>query len=271
MVFAGEHVDGSKGRLFCSLRLPVEAFRGPAVLVVPAFGDEMNKTRRMLTVMGRRLNMAGIGLINPDLSGTGDSEGRFVDASWDQWLIDLQEIENWALRERIDVVGLVGVRTGALLAGQFAKTRNRAPLATTVLWQPVDQGDTFVKQMLRLRTVSRAVSTGERETVEELLERLEGGEHLMAGGYQLTGCLIDRLRSSGLADLVSPALGALLRIDVTRLAHRCGREVATTGGCAVEHLTCLGEPYWNSTEIVNNDEVVEATAAWLSERIRAHG
>jgi hypothetical protein len=47
-------IDGAQGRLFVLLRAPARA-AAPAVLVAPPFGDEMNKSRRMVTDLAQVL------------------------------------------------------------------------------------------------------------------------------------------------------------------------------------------------------------------------
>jgi hypothetical protein len=47
---------------------------------VPPFAEEMNKSRRMIAEVGRRLEGSGVGMLLVDLFGTGDSEGEFAQA-----------------------------------------------------------------------------------------------------------------------------------------------------------------------------------------------
>ena len=129
MSIAAEFVETPVGRMFCSIRHPENVSKYPAILVAPAFGDEMNKCRKMLTEVGKALNATGIGLLNPDLIGTGDSEGEFADAEWTSWIEGLSCVCDWAQRRDIEIRGVIGVRTGALLAAQFTQLNPGLELA----------------------------------------------------------------------------------------------------------------------------------------------
>ncbi len=253
-------IDGARGRLFCVLRMPTSPPRH-AVMIVPAFGDEMNKTRRMITETAKRLNGAQIAVLIPDLFGTGDSEGAFVDADWDGWIEDLAAVRNWATERRLDLKGLIAIRTGALLAAQFARKPPRGAIRETVFWQPVLSGRTFARQMLRLRTMASAVNSGVRESVDELTARIASGEIVSVGGYELTKRLFEPLM---LAELTAcEGLGSLHAIEVTRVDEKCGEYAEQLGDAHLAGVRYLGEPYWSSAETVCDLNVVAATAELL--------
>jgi exosortase A-associated hydrolase 2 len=259
-------IGGHSGRLFCTLRLPPDKPRY-VVMVVPAFGDEMNKSRRMLTVLSQRLNQFGIAVLVPDLFGTGDSEGAFVDANWDSWRADLVAVRDWAIGEQLQVRGLVAVRTGALLAAQFAQSLASGELDTTVLWQPVRSGTSFVKQLLRIRTLASAVNAGTRETVESLISSISSGEPVLVGGYALTAATVQPLMALNLDQLDCARLGALHVIEVIRTEDRCGDFAEQLGSAAVRGFRCMGEPYWSATETVCDTTVVARTADVFLNRV----
>jgi exosortase A-associated hydrolase 2 len=266
----GVFIDGGHGRLFCTLRLP--SCRGQsAIMVVPAFGDEMNKTRRMLTETAKELSESGIAVVIPDLFGTGDSGGSFAEASWATWISDLSTVAEWASSERLSIRGLVAVRTGALLAAEFAKSYARGSIVATVFWQPVTRGSVFVRQSLRVRTLATAVNSGAREIVDELIARIRDGEVIFAGGYPFTKATIEPLMAADLSHLVCDELGDLHGVEVTRIQERCGDYAEVFGARHLAGIRYLGEPYWNSTETVCDINVVARTAELLRNRVHALG
>ena len=68
---------------------PEVAFKG-TVMHLPAFGEEMNKSRAMVAAQARALANEGFQVFVPDYYGTGDSGGDFSEATWDLWLEDIR-------------------------------------------------------------------------------------------------------------------------------------------------------------------------------------
>ena len=255
-------IEGSRGKLFCALRLPKGEPRH-AVMVVPAFGDEMNKTRRMITETAKRLNESQVAVLTPDLFGTGDSEGKFADAAWSGWIEDLVAVRAWAARRNLNLKGLIGIRTGALLAAEFVRMHEDGGVQTTVFWQPVLSGRHFVRQILRVRTMANAVNSGARESIDDLIAAVESGEKVLAGGYELGKSIIEPLLSADLTQLASKGLGSLHAIEVTRVEEKCGVYSEQFGDVSLRGVRCLGEPYWASTETVCDMNVVSGTVELL--------
>jgi exosortase A-associated hydrolase 2 len=237
-------------------------------MVVPAFAEEMNKTRKMLTETGKALNKSGIALINPDLFGTGDSEGRFEETDWATWVQDLRTVRGWCQAQGWDVRAVLAVRSGALLAADFARQSVDMRLAATVFWQPVRTGAAVIKQMLRMRTVSSAVSRGVRETVEQLMAKIRGGETVFAAGYGLAARLVEPLLPLRLEDCVPQNLGTLSSMEAVRSADLAAESVDVWGDQRVHVWSYAGEPYWSSTEVVCDMQLVTRTADSLIDAIR---
>jgi exosortase A-associated hydrolase 2 len=230
-------------------------------MAVPAFGEEMNKTRRMLTELSIQLSHRGVAMLVPDLSGTGDSEGNFADADWDQWIDDLNVVADWAAAQGLQVDRLVTVRTGALLAAQYVQRR---PVRKAVLWQPVFEGSTFVKQTLRVRTLAGAMSSAAKERVEDLIGRIAGGEALNVAGYPLTANTVGKLMKLKADDLALAGFGSVHTIDVTASTDRCGTFEEKRGGTKVEAIRLLGVPYWNPVETIVDHSVIARTVDLLA-------
>jgi exosortase A-associated hydrolase 2 len=235
--------------------------------VVPALGDEMNKTRKMLTETGKLLNERGIALISADPFGTGDSEGRFEDADLSTWVGDLRRALNWAIEQGTTVRGLIAVRSGALFAGLLADESGH-DFATTTMWQPTATGDAFFKQTLRARALSQLVDKGARESTEGLMESIRAGDTVFAAGYGLNRRLVDPIAALKLEDCLNDRLGHVEVIETVRLAESC-ESVETVGAHSITRARIQGQPYWNSTETVCDRSVVERTARVLEERLHA--
>lgn len=242
-------------------------YRG-TVLHAPAFAEEMNKARRMISLGARALAQSGYDVLLVDLAGTGDSSGEFGDASWDAWLEDLDAARTW-LRARGDgPTWLWGLRTGCLLAQALhSKYDDQAGL---LYWQPVASGKQFLQQFLRMKLVGQLAVDGARSgSVRALRESLAGGAPLEVGGYQISPALADQLDR---AELAVPTRGTRVSwFEIT------SSEPATLGpvaqdrialhqerGCIVTAESLLGDPFWQTQELSECPSLIERTIATLA-------
>jgi exosortase A-associated hydrolase 2 len=233
-----------------------------AVVFVPPFGDEMNKSRRMLALQAQALARSGVAVLSIDLHGCGDSDGELRDASWDGWKADLAVACDW-LSARANVpVSLLALRLGALLALDFLVTqadppRSGPPINQLVLWQPVMNGAQFLNQFFRLRLASdmlsgKAAPSGATATLRLSLQR---GETVEIAGYEIPPSLalpLDLLDAGMFTSLpcpvhwfeILPGAGADLGVAKMKIAQQWKQD-------AVElHLSLLaGTSFWDAQEI----------------------
>ena len=105
---------GTAGSLF-ALHFAAAGASRRAVLVLPPFAEELNKSRRMLALAARALQGAGIDVLLIDLYGTGDSGGDFGDATLAIWRDDLRRGAAWLAERGVARLDVLAVRGGALL------------------------------------------------------------------------------------------------------------------------------------------------------------
>lgn len=169
-------------RLFCLDHRPQGPTRG-ALLYVPPWAEEMNKSRRMAALQARALAATGWHVLQVDLTGTGDSSGDFADAGWELWLDDLDQARTWLAQASSQEPWLWGLRLGALLA---AESLARRPAPGLLCWQPVASGRQHLQQFLRLKAGADWVGTGRAEAPRaKPMDQLEAGEALEVTGYRL--------------------------------------------------------------------------------------
>jgi len=246
-----------------------------ALLYLHPFAEEMNRSRRMAALAARRMAAQGVGVLQLDLHGCGDSAGEFVEARWEGWHADVAAGLEW-LRARLGLEpGLWGLRLGALLALEHAAQAQRPP-ARLLLWQPVLSGAQHLTQFLRLRVAGEMLQDGAEPGgsgggTAALRARLQAGETLEIGGYQLhpalalaldgveaahltlPRCRIDWLET--VADAARPAPPAALRqADSLRAA-----------GCEVHQAALSGPGFWNTQEIAESPALLDASAALFTE------
>lgn len=264
--FKASFLDSDGRRIFVLLRAPADATN--CVLLVPPFAEEMNKSRRQFSLAAERLIEAGFGVLLPDLYGTGDSEGDFADADWRAWMADLRNVCDWAedccgLR----VSSMLALRLGCVLAAEaFGGGARR--LEKSVFWQPVDDGNRYLNQFLRLRVAASMMDDDRRETVDGLRSRIEAGDTLEIAGYPVSQRLGQAIGNARLLPHLGANLGDLHVLEVGRSSESrlsaVGQriaEAARKSGAVVEGLRVPGEPFWSSTEIVVNRPLLDETLA----------
>lgn len=211
----------------------------------------------------RALSDNGYACLVPDLTGTGESSGDFVDARWDIWQSDVHACESWLSEETGQTAALLGLRSGALLAASMGGNRR------LVLWQPIGNGETMLSQFLRIRMAAGITGGGEKETTKELRALWKAGETVEVAGYEVHPDLaseIDTLRLSKLApgpganpiwiEIGDPERGPTPASQRTIDAWR-------ESGVNVDVRICTGEPFWTIQETTIAPSMIEETLKGL--------
>jgi exosortase A-associated hydrolase 2 len=262
------------GMRYCLYHAPAGACRGALVYLHP-FAEEMNKTRRMAALQARALAALGVGVLQIDLHGCGDSSGEFGDARWDGWKRDVDAARAW-LQQRLGCpTGLWGLRLGALLALDYAAGAQDVP-QRLLLWQPVINGAAVVNQFLRLRIAADMVQEGAANGgTKALRAALEQGRSVEIAGYDLAPQLaaaIEPLDASVLAPRgcridwfeVTAAAGRPLPPASSRIAAIWQAQRIDFGVHLVQ-----GEAFWTTPEIAECPALLEATGNLYREAAHA--
>jgi len=258
-------------RLFTMSYGPVPpALPSGSVLFVPPFGEEMNKSRRMIARQARLLAGHGMAVLVPDLFGTGDSEGDFGEATWATWCDDLAGCAEALMGECPRDLTVWAMRTGALLA-TTALDSGRIDASRLLLWQPVTNGESYFNHLLRLRLAAGLQGEGPRTTTDELREQLDREGSLEVAGYRLSQDLLHPLREAHLEALqgrpvqgvvwleLGGALGRGLSPASERMIERWRAE-----GTDVVAESLEGPPFWATQEIVEAPSLLDRTSAHLA-------
>lgn len=239
--------------------------RKRTIIMVPPFAEEMNKSRWMLAEVARELARRGVSSVLPDLYGTGDSQGNFVDATWARWKSDIHAAIEWSATEGHPVDGVLAVRLGCALAMDVLSDIG-PPIAMGVLWQPAMDGAQFLRQFLRLRTAAAAVQDKGSESIGGLRQRLLEGLPCEVAGYEISGELATELERAPSTDSKSFNVSRLTWIEVARdqgselkAASRDAIRAIRAHGTATEVRLVSGEPFWSTTEICRNFALINNT------------
>jgi exosortase A-associated hydrolase 2 len=256
-------VDTAGGARFAVVTRPSGAVRG-ALLYVHPFAEEMNKSRRMVSLGAFAFADAGWLVLQIDLGGCGDSAGEFGDSGWAAWLDDVSAGWAWLERRTTAPLALWSLRAGSLLVADWlARSAERPPL---LLWQPVIDGRQHLNQFLRLKVASDMLAaTDARSAATALRADLDAGRAVEVAGYRLTPELAAGL---GAAKLRLPQPYAS---DVAVLEGAAGdrsepspavaalasswREAAVPVDVALAH----GPSFWQTTEIETAPAFIDAS------------
>jgi len=265
-------LDTFQGKRFCLYHHPAKPFfRGDAVLYIHPFAEEMNKSRRMAALQSRAFAAAGLGVLQIDLCGCGDSEGDFADADWEIWKQDIACARQWLIQQGFISIHIWGLRLGALLALDYAREATQ-DFIQFILWQPVLNGQSFLTQFLRLQLGKEliAANSSGASNVKQLREQLHAGHSLEIAGYTLAPALaaaIDSLKINQLA-IVNQT------IHWFEIVPQTGREQSPAGkvvfeawqqaGVNVKVNLLAGLPFWATQEISECPELITATTDLFS-------
>ena len=140
---------GPVGReLFGLFQLPTAGETlGQSVVICNPFGQEYVRCHRLIKVIADRLARAGFHVLRFDFFGTGDSAGDDGDGDFMQWLNDIQLAHEEVSKLSGNAsTSWIGLRLGGSIAA-MASQRVDVPPRRLVLWDPVIDGDSYIKEL----------------------------------------------------------------------------------------------------------------------------
>ncbi|TAK65178.1 hydrolase 2, exosortase A system-associated [Methylobacter sp.] len=268
-------IESSAGKLFAIYWPPAgETPLDKAIIHIPAFAEEMNKSRRMVALQAQAFSDQGYAVLVLDLFGTGDSAGDFGVATWQIWLQNIDTAIDWLKQQGVQSVDLWGLRVGALLAMDFA-SNSKHRIERLIAWQPVLNGDAFITQFLRLRVAAAMMdNNAPREKTSDLKQQLLEGQAIEVAGYLLNPDLIkpvaalraDRLswqsvNEVAIFELVSSEDSPVLASNMQLLATLQEKNIN------VSLTKVVGNAFWSSQEISDAPNLIkvnsEKVGQWL--------
>jgi len=98
----------------------IGAADGPPILFLPPLFEEMNRTRWLVAEIMRNLAGGGYSCWLPDLPGTGESERRLDECSWDHWRRAAERAAAFVTEAAGRVPLVAGLRGGCLFDDAIA-------------------------------------------------------------------------------------------------------------------------------------------------------
>ena len=265
-----DYIDGPACKLFVTRFLPpTQIDAGQAVLCLPPFAEEMNKSRRMLALQGRALASRGVSFILPDVRGTGDSEGVFGDAPWEAWCDDLRSILEWLCVEKFAQLDVLALRSGVFLGLDMLASPDmgRRSLA---LWSPVTRGKAMLDQLFRTMLI-RNTGSGSMNSVADIRERLTRDGGIETAGYWLSSDLLHSVDALDLSNVPAASGHRILWADVSpAMLDGVPRKTAKilqsweAGHATVEYSRFVGPQFWMGPEIELVTALLEKTTEFFT-------
>lgn len=244
--------------------------RMPFVFCHP-FGEEKLWSHRVFVTFARELARRGHPVLRFDYMGSGDSDGRFADASVATVQSDIRcAVDYLKDRTKSSAVGLIGLRFGATLAAGVADGRD--DIGLLVLWAPIVNGSRYMQELLRINlTTQMAVYREIREDRDALVAGMRAGLTANVDGYEVTLPMFEQLSAINLSGSQHTFAGPCLLVDVVKV-HRdeAGPELKSLAGqYADASLAVVREdPFWKEIERFYDGApaLFEHTLEWLADR-----
>lgn len=258
-------VRGNAGELFVIEYCPVERCRG-IVFFFPAFAEEMNRSRKMVSLQARLLASHGYRVVIADMRGTGDSHGDFSDSTWEGWLEDMLVVVDDKLIDHALPVFIWAQRLGALLALEVLR-RIPVPVERLIVWSPVLSGANFMTQFLRLRLMSALIGkSGDSESLTDIKSQLESGESVEVAGYTLSSALYRAISALNFGNAMA---GLELPADWFEMVPgedgsfpmqpaKTAKALNDSGG-RIETAVVVGPKFWTTVETTVSHALAERT------------
>lgn len=238
-----------------------------AVLILPPFAEEMNKSRHIISQLMQQNKQAGISSFMLDHYGTGDSEGDLDLATTDIWRQDLQLLLAQLQTAGFSRLSVVAIRFGAM---QLFDLLNHQPLALqldkVVLWQPLLDISRFWLQLYRLK-ITEQMALGQKLTQAELEQSLQQDNTLEIAGYPISKAFSESTRQLNIQPPAILATASNCWFEISQLPN-----VAATTQKAVTHYQqsfplsfqhISNAPFWNTQELATADNLINATRQFL--------
>lgn len=257
-------LSSEHGELFSIYYHPINGPAKGTILYVHPFADEMNKSRRMAALQAVAFAQEGLGILQVDLLGCGDSSGEFAVAIWEAWKENITSAINWLQGSATGPISLWGIRLGALLMMDWAKDANIL-IKNYIFWQPVLNGAVAMNQFFRLAAASKMLGK-EGSSNSDIRKCISQGERVEIGGYELNPNLIKPIESLKMENLCPPAGSRVIWKDISlNDPSVMGPAVLNTieffkkKGCRMEVESITGNAFWNSIEISTLPALIEST------------
>ena len=241
-----------------------------AVIFVPPFAEEMNRSRRMYVLCARLLANIGFDAICFDYAGTGDSEGEWGTFSIADWQTNLCDVYQSVYQAGISDISLIGLRFGALLIAQTL-IANDLSINKCVLWDPIENGETFMRQLIRIKIAAAMAEESRKISTQDVLKELKQQGYIEIGGYHLTDSMIDLVNKLKLSESINRLINST-ELHWMTLSRLNKGNTSAAPACVPEELTekvtlhsIKDTKFWMQQEVTISPLLLQATGKIFSD------
>lgn len=234
-----------------------------AIIFLPPFAEEINKTRHLLSNAMHQLSAAGISCFMLDNYGTGDSEGDLDIATVAIWRKDLQQLLQQLQQQGFSKASFIAIRFGALqLFDLLNSSLMPLKLVQIVLWQPFFEVTKFWQQFSRIK-IAEAMARGERLSQKELEQQLHNGNTIEIAGYPISPAFYQSLlqmQTQLPTELNTLPLSWFETSQLDNIALPVQKmRVTLQQGSKLCFKQLKADPYWQTNELASADELIKLT------------
>lgn len=264
-------LPSSFGQIFAVYHAPVSAVQPWGnVLIVPAFNEEMNRCRSMVTMQAQALAQVGVGTLVIDLFGTGESDGEYGDARWGIWIEDVRQGMNWLDQQPGGCTGLLGIRLGVALALSALK-QDHNKKRVLIAWQPVIDGRSYLTQFMRMRIAANMDRTDiPKETTAGMRAQLAEGISIEVAGYEIHPELAKFIEKQQQTELIPPESVSIAWLEqvgaeenVISPASEKFLAACRATGITAQVIPFDGPAFWALYERFLAPDLVKKTSDWV--------
>lgn len=200
--------SNQNSKIFLAHYLPVNQRAGTnktsAVILVPPFAEEMNRSKRMYVLCARMLANSGMHAICFDFSGTGDSTGGWGDFTYKDWVNDLSDVYQYT-SSYADEINFIALRFGALVLMDMILD-DQLRLKKCLLWDPIESGQVLTRQFVRMKIAAAMADTSKKITTQQVLQEMSDDGYLESSGYHITRSMFDDINTKNVANVINDVL-----------------------------------------------------------------
>lgn len=247
-------------QIFGILHRPLHATKVPAVLMCHGFAGTKVGRYRLYVRLSEALAAAGIASLRIDFRGCGDSEGQFIDTTFNGQVADALA----ALHYLVDEAGVDSERIGILgrsLGGPVAivTARHFSKVKSVVLWASVFHGESWKSQW--------------EEALSERSEGIRKADPILFQGQPMNPQLfLQLLKLNMVRELDALSNVPLLCIhsekdEVVDLSHALHFRASRENAVGMSHFTHLQQSSHDFSDHKEQEETIKLTVDWYKKTL----
>lgn len=240
-----------------------------AVIILPPFAEEMNKSRHIFKQLLTLLSQQQFYGFMLDHYGTGDSEADLDQATISLWRDDLQLLLQHLVHWQFASVSFIALRFGSLqLFDLLNHITLPLPIKQLVLWQPMFDSGRFWQQFCRIK-IAEAMANGDKINQTQIQQQLTAGQIVEIAGYPINLAFYQSIQQ------INPDIPTALtklplswfelsKLDTIAIPVQKMRDNLVEK-CQLHFQQIKAEAFWQTTELATAEQLIHLTLLQFKE------